>query len=52
MSAPRRRVAVVTGTRAEYGLLRSTLQAIDRHRRLELQLAVTGMHLLESFGHT
>jgi UDP-hydrolysing UDP-N-acetyl-D-glucosamine 2-epimerase len=43
---------VVTGTRAEYGLLRSTMQAIGHHRRLELQLAVTGMHLLESFGHT
>ncbi len=48
----RRRVAVVTGTRAEYGPLRSAMTAIRRHPRLELQLVVTGMHLLEKFGHT
>jgi len=45
-------VAVITGTRAEYGLLRSTLDAIDHHPRLQLQLVVTGMHLLGKFGHT
>jgi len=28
------------------------LHAIDRHPRLELQLVVTGMHLLRKFGHT
>lgn len=48
----RRRVAVVTGTRAEYGLLRSAMTAIQRSRRQELQLVVTGMHLLKKFGRT
>jgi UDP-hydrolysing UDP-N-acetyl-D-glucosamine 2-epimerase len=48
----RRRVAVVTGTRAEYGLLKSTLAAIAAHPRLSLRLVVTGMHLLRRFGHT
>lgn len=48
----RKRVAVVTGTRAEYGVLGSTLEAIHAHPRLELQLVVTGMHLLPKFGHT
>ena len=48
----RRRIAVITGTRAEYGLLRSTMQAIDRHTRLDLQIVVTGIHLLRKFGHT
>jgi len=43
---------VITGTRAEYGVLRSTLEAIRAHPRLELQLVVTGMHLLRKFGHT
>jgi UDP-N-acetylglucosamine 2-epimerase (non-hydrolysing)/GDP/UDP-N,N'-diacetylbacillosamine 2-epimerase (hydrolysing) len=43
---------VITGTRAEYGLLQSTMRAIDRHPRLKLQLVVTGMHLLKKFGHT
>ncbi len=47
-----RRIAVVTGTRAEYGLLQSTIRAIARRPRLELQLVVTGMHLLEKFGRT
>ncbi|MBU0616813.1 MAG: UDP-N-acetylglucosamine 2-epimerase (hydrolyzing) [Planctomycetes bacterium] len=48
----RRRVAVITGTRAEYGVLRSPIEAIDAHPRLDLQLVVTGMHLLRKFGHT
>jgi GDP/UDP-N,N'-diacetylbacillosamine 2-epimerase (hydrolysing) len=48
----RRRICVVTGTRAEYGVLRSVMRAIVRHPRLELQLLVTGMHLLRKFGHT
>jgi GDP/UDP-N,N'-diacetylbacillosamine 2-epimerase (hydrolysing) len=50
--AARRRIAVVTGTRAEYGLLRPVLRAIAAHPCLTLQLAVTGMHLLRRFGHT
>lgn len=48
----KRRIAVVTGTRAEYGLLTSTMQAITNEPRLALQLVVTGMHLLREFGHT
>lgn len=51
-SGERKRVAVVTGTRAEYGILRSTLGAIHAHPQLQLQLVVTGMHLLRKFGHT
>ncbi|MFQ5413650.1 MAG: UDP-N-acetylglucosamine 2-epimerase [Phycisphaerae bacterium] len=47
-----RRIAVVTGTRAEYGLLRSTIAAIRDHPALRLQVVVTGMHLLRKFGHT
>ncbi len=47
-----RRIAVVTGTRAEYGLLKSTVQAVAADPRLQLQLVVTGMHLLRKFGHT
>ncbi len=49
---PRTRVAVVTGSRAEYGLLTSAMAAIRDHPRLHLQLVVTGMHLLRSFGNT
>lgn len=47
-----RRVCVVTGTRAEYGLFRSVMQAIDSSKILQLQTIATGMHLLRKFGHT
>lgn len=57
MTSPRRspnvrRIAVVTGSRAEYGLLRSTMSAIARHPRLELHVVACGMHLLREFGST
>lgn len=51
-SQARRRIAVVTGTRAEYGSLATVMRAIAADPRLELQLVVTGMHLLKKFGHT
>ncbi|UCG32625.1 MAG: UDP-N-acetylglucosamine 2-epimerase (hydrolyzing) [Phycisphaerales bacterium] len=51
-SRTRRSIAVVTGTRAEYGILRTTLRAIDAHPRLRLRLIATGMHLLRRFGYT
>ena len=49
---PIRRVAVVTGTRAEFGILAPVARALQQHARLELQLIVTGMHLLKRFGAT
>jgi UDP-N-acetylglucosamine 2-epimerase (non-hydrolysing)/GDP/UDP-N,N'-diacetylbacillosamine 2-epimerase (hydrolysing) len=47
-----RNVCFVTGTRAEFGLMRSTLTAIRAHRQLQLQLIVTGMHLDRSHGRS
>ncbi len=47
-----RNICVVTGTRAEYGILRNLLVAIDSHPSLKLHLVVTGMHLLKEFGRT
>lgn len=44
--AERRTIAVVTGTRAEFGLLRSVIRAIAAHPSLNLQVIVTGTHLL------
>ncbi len=46
------KVAVFTGTRAEYGLLRWLIQDIEKSPALELQLIVSGMHLAPSFGET
>lgn len=47
-----RKIAVITGTRAEYGIFKSVLKAIHEHPDLELSLIVIGMHFLEEFGYT
>ena len=47
-----KRVCVVTGTRAEYGLLRWVMEGIRESSSLDLQLIVTGMHLSPEFGLT
>ncbi|WP_295020697.1 UDP-N-acetylglucosamine 2-epimerase [Sulfurimonas sp.] len=48
----KRRICVVTGTRAEYGLLYWLMKEIEADNALELQLIVTGMHLSPEFGLT
>ena len=52
MTTSLRKICVVTGTRAEYGLLRWVMQGIQESELLELQLIVTGMHLSPEFGLT
>ena len=47
-----RKIAVVTGTRAEYGYLKPLMRAIEHDNQLELIPLVTGMHLLSEFGNT
>ena len=48
----KRKICVVTGTRAEYGLLKNIMRQIDESDDLDLQLIVTGMHLVPEFGHS
>ncbi|PJA18675.1 MAG: UDP-N-acetylglucosamine 2-epimerase (hydrolyzing), partial [Deltaproteobacteria bacterium CG_4_10_14_0_2_um_filter_43_8] len=48
----RRKICVVTGTRAEYGLLRWLMEDIRRTPDLHLQVVATGMHLSPEFGLT
>jgi len=45
-----KKIAVVTGTRAEYGLLSGLMRQIAQHPELDLQVFVTGMHLAPEFG--
>lgn len=45
-------ICVVTGTRAEYGLLKPLLKKIETFDDLVLKLVVTGMHLSPEFGLT
>ncbi len=47
-----RKICVVTGTRAEYGLLRWVMEGIRETPSLELQIIATGMHLSPEFGLT
>lgn len=48
----KRRIAVFTGTRAEYGLLHGLMKAIQDDATLELQVIVSGAHLAPQFGQT
>ena len=48
----RRKICVITGTRAEYGLLRGVMQGIQDEPELTLQIIATGMHLSPEFGLT
>jgi GDP/UDP-N,N'-diacetylbacillosamine 2-epimerase (hydrolysing) len=47
-----RKICVITGTRAEYGLLRWVMQGIKDDSGLTLQIIATGMHLSPEFGLT
>lgn len=47
-----KKVCIVSSTRAEYGLLRWTIEALRRESSLETCLVVTGTHLLEEYGMT
>ena len=48
----KRKIAVVTGSRAEYGLLQGIMEGLKKETHLELQVIVTGMHLCPEFGLT
>ncbi|NQV96274.1 MAG: UDP-N-acetylglucosamine 2-epimerase (hydrolyzing) [Acidimicrobiaceae bacterium] len=48
----KRKIAVFTGNRAEYGLQFPILKAISNHPDLEYQLIVSGAHLDKDFGQT
>ena len=47
-----RKICVVTGSRAEYGLLHWLLKDLQAEPKIDLQLVVTGMHLSAKFGST
>ena len=47
-----KKICVVTGTRAEYGLLRWVIDGIEKSNILDLQIIATGMHISPEFGLT
>ena len=48
----KRKICVVTGTRAEFGLMYWMIKFLEKEPAVELQLIVTGMHLSPEFGST
>ncbi len=48
----KRKIAYISGTRADFGLMTSVLTAIDSNPALELSIFATGMHLMPLFGNT
>src|SRR3990167_343209 len=48
----KRKICVITGTRAEYGLLKWLMREIENSQSLELQVIATGQHLSPKFGLT
>jgi len=47
-----RKICVFTGTRADYGLLKPLMKAIQKEQNLKLQILVSGSHLSSEFGNT
>lgn len=47
-----RKICIITGSRAEYGVLYWLLKEVDADPALQLQIIVTGMHLSPEFGLT
>ena len=47
-----RKICVITGTRAEYGLLRALMGELREASDMELQIIATGAHLAEAHGNT
>ncbi len=49
---PPKRILFITGTRADYGKIKSLMKTMDRSDRYEVFIYVSGMHLLSQYGST
>ena len=47
-----RKICVISGSRAEYGLLHNLLIKLKKKKNIKLQIVITGMHLSTEFGLT
>lgn len=48
----KKKIAYISGTRADFGLMVPVLEAISNNPDLNLQIYVTGIHLMKKFGYT
>jgi GDP/UDP-N,N'-diacetylbacillosamine 2-epimerase (hydrolysing) len=46
----KKKILYISGTRADYGIMKSTLYAISARKDLSIEIAATGMHLMPEFG--
>ncbi len=47
-----KKIAFLTGTRADFGKIKSLFQVLQDHQEFEAHIFVTGMHLMEKYGYT
>ena len=47
-----KKIAFLTGTRADFGKMKPLIQVVENHHDFEAHIFVTGMHLLEAYGYT
>ena len=47
-----KKLLYVTGSRAEYGIMRKLLKKLDEDKNIQLDIVVTGMHLMKEYGET
>jgi UDP-N-acetylglucosamine 2-epimerase (hydrolysing) len=47
-----KKIAFLSGTRADFGKLKSLIQILENHQEFEPYIFVTGMHLIEKYGYT
>ncbi len=52
MMRTKKKIAYVSGTRADFGPMTPILKAIDKSPKLSLQVYATGIHLMPEFGET
>ena len=47
-----KRICVITGSRAEFGLLKNLINELNKSKKIEIKLIVTGSHLSKQYGLT
>ena len=47
-----KKIVFLTATRAEFGKMKTLMQAVEKHKDFECYIFVTGMHMLKKYGHT
>ncbi|OCB70595.1 UDP-N-acetylglucosamine 2-epimerase (hydrolyzing) [Flavobacterium piscis] len=47
-----KKILFLTGTRADFGKIKSLIQILEKHQDFEIHVFVTGMHLQEVYGYT